>query len=115
MKNIRTYWDNKPINDQYKKSFNKKRFYSQHETEIKLFTHAKSELKKTISGTVLPIKETVEKDITTLEEKRSELMKEYNSIIANISKYENALTKFETYSELLREQQERGKSTDELE
>ena len=114
IKNIHNYWKYKPINDKYKSSFNKNRFYSQHEDEIKLFRSAKAELKKTIPGKVLPREETVQKELNQLTAEREKLYGDYKNSMSTIDTLEKTLSKLEAFYEQQREAPNKTKS-DELE
>lgn len=110
IKNIKTYWRYKPINDKYKTAFNKNKFYNQHESEIKMFQAAKTELRKTISGNSLPNEETLEAEIRKLTAEKEIHNKEYETIKGNISSMEKLLTQLDVYMDMQKETPDRTQS-----
>lgn len=110
IKNIKTYWRFKPINDKYKTAFNKNKFYSAHESELQMFQTAKAELKKTIPGSSLPRAEALEDEIRKLNVEKESLNQEYATIKNDISSMEKLLNQLDTYMELQKEMPDRIKS-----
>lgn len=110
LKHIRNYWKTKPINDQYKKSFNKKGFYKKHEKELLLYKSSKAELKKIIPGDTLPNVLTLERELESLKKQKMELTEKYNAALSDVEKLEKAYTQYQTYISIEIEAKSKAKS-----
>lgn len=91
-RNIRTindYIGLKSVNEQYKKSKDKDKFFRGHESELRIFDNAKQAVKALLQDNgKLPNPKTLEKKIDNLEKGKAELMKRYGNIKDEITDLE---------------------------
>ena len=95
-RNILIYLKYKSINDSYKKSFNKKKFYEKYESELILFESAEKSIKKLNIENIEITKDKNEENIKKLQKQYVELnknLKTEKEKIEIIEKLENKLNK----------------------
>ncbi len=115
LKNINNYWRIKPINDKFKKSFNKDKFYRENESDLRLYSSIKAELKVAFPNNQLPKVSKIEGEIAELNKTYSDLLERHKDIMANLDKLEKARSTFDTYMEMEVEKSTKKKAPDELE
>ena len=95
-RNILIYLKYKSINDSYKKSFNKKKFYEKYESELILFESAEKSIKNLKLENIETLRDTNEENIKKLQKEYVELNKNLKlekDKIETIEKLENKLNK----------------------
>ena len=95
-RNILIYLKYKSINDSYKKSFNKKKFYEKYESELILFESAEKSIKNLNLENIETLKDTNEEKIKSMQKQYVELNKNLKlekDKIEIIEKLENKLNK----------------------
>lgn len=95
-RNILIYLKYKNINDSYKKSFNKKKFYEKYESELILFESAEKSIKNLKLEDIENLKDKNEEDIKSMQKQYVELNKNLKlekDKIETIEKLESKLNK----------------------
>jgi len=95
-RNILIYLKYKSINDSYKKSFNKKKFYEKYESELILFESAEKSIRNKNLENIETLKDTNEENIKSMQKQYVELNKNLKlekDKIETIEKLENKLNK----------------------
>lgn len=114
LKMLHTYWDTKPLHDEYLRCEKKEKFRKEHSRELAIFSTSKEWLKEKFTGKTLPNRSVLEVKIAETESKREALLEEYHSIKKDLKSLETAHEKIETYLNISQEQ-ERKKVNGELE
>ena len=114
LKMLHTYWDTKPVHDEYLRCEKKEKFIKEHSRKLAIFDTSKEWLKEKFTGKTLPNRSVLEVKIAETESKREALLEEYHSIKKDLKSLETAHEKIETYLSISQEQ-ERRKANGELE
>lgn len=88
LKYLTIYRKFKPVNDGYEKAVFKDNYFRKHENELLLFKEAVAELKKTENSNKLPNVGKLKSEIQTLENQKSNLITEKNSLYHKLKEFE---------------------------
>ena len=111
-RNILIYIKYKSINDSYKKSFNKKKFYEKYESELILFESAEKGIKNIDTEKIEQIRDTNEEKIKSMQKQYVELnkgLKQEKDKIETIEKLEKQLEKISAKTKEKEKEQEQNK------
>ncbi len=115
LKMLNSYWDTKPVHDEYLKSDVKKKYKLAQSRELSIFDSSKEWLRKRYKGTALPNRSVLEMKIAENESKREMLLEEYQALKKSLKTLENAREQIETYFNIERSAEEQKKNNGELE
>ena len=105
-RNILIYLKYKTINDSYKKSFNKKKFYEKYESELILFESAEKGIKNIDAEKVEQIRDTNEENIKNMQKRYVELNKDLKKEKEKIEIIEKLEKQLEKINEKEKEQEQ---------
>ena len=111
-RNILIYIKYKSINDSYKKSFNKKKFYEKYESELILFESAEKGIKNIDTEKIEQIRDTNEEKIKSMQKQYVELnkgLKQEKDKIETIEKLEKQLEKISAKTKEKEKEQQQNK------